>query len=108
MGLERLMRKLFGTTPQIDLDHWMVRTRIARPVTFDFTKLADQVMRTNVTTLAVHLEAAAEVRDSKVILQPTGQAFPLEGKAPDDPAPGRRRLKVHGWEGGAARLEVVP
>src|SRR2546427_300813 len=99
MGLERLMRKLFGTTPQIDLDRSMVRTRIPKPMTFDFVDLADQVKRTNVTTLAVYLEAAAEVLDGKVILQPTGQAFPLEGKPPGDPGPVRRRLKVHGWEG---------
>jgi len=108
MGLDRLMRKLFGTIPQIDLDRSMVRTRIPRPVTFDFVDLADQVKRTNVRTLAVHLEATAEVQDGKVILQPTGQAFPLEGKAPADPGPARRRVKVHDWAGGAARLEVVP
>ncbi|HEY3227087.1 MAG TPA: hypothetical protein VGK61_08865 [Planctomycetota bacterium] len=101
------MRNLFGTTPQIDLDHSMVRTRIAKPVTFDFASLADQVKRTNVTTLAVHLEAAAEVRDGQVVLQPTGQAFPLEGRLLGDPGAARRRLKVHGWEGGSARLEVV-
>jgi len=107
MGLERLMRKLFGTTPQIDLDQSMVRTRIPKPVTFNFADLADQVKRTNVRTIAVHLEVSAEIRDGKVILQPTGQAFPLEGKPPDNTGPVRRRLKVHGWEGGAARLEVV-
>jgi len=108
MGLERLMKRLYGTTPQIDLDRSMVRTRISKPVTFDFVDLADQVKRTNVRTLEVHLEATAEVRDGQVILQPTGQAFPLEGKPPGDPGPGRRRLKVHDWAGGAARLEVVP
>jgi hypothetical protein len=107
MGLERLMRSEFGTTPQIDLDRSMVRTRIAKSVTFNFAELADKVRRTNVRTLEVHLEAAAEVRDGKVILNPSGQAFPLEGTPRVEPGIVVRRMKVHGWDTESPRLEPV-
>ena len=100
------MRNLYGTTPYINLDQWMVRTRIARPVTFDFPDLADRVKRANVTTLKVRLEVEAEFRGGRMILQPTGQAFPLEGPPPADPKRGWRRLEVLDWGSPDPRVKL--
>ncbi|MFN3484998.1 MAG: hypothetical protein ACK44W_05895 [Planctomycetota bacterium] len=108
MGLERLFRNLYGTTPQIDMDRQLARARVPAPRPLDFTGLADGIKRNNVGTAAILLRATAEVRDAKVILQPTGQEFPLHGRAPGDPSARRRTLRVHGWEDPATtRLEVI-
>jgi hypothetical protein len=106
MGLERLMRKLYGTTPYINLDEWKVRTRISSPVRFDFPDLADQVKRTNVTTLKVRLEVEAEFGEGKMIFHPTGQAFPLDGAPPADPKRGWRRLEVLEWGSANPRVKL--
>lgn len=108
MGLERLFRNLYGTTPQIDMDRQLARARIPDPRPLDFARLADGIKRNNVGTAAIRLQATAEVRDFTVILRPTGQEFPLHGSAPEDPSARRRTLRVHGWEDPATiRLELV-
>src|SRR5688572_13328271 len=95
MGLERLLTGLYGTVPQLDMDKQFARARVVAPMELDFAKLADGIKRNNVGTAGMTLWASAEVKDGRVILQPTGQAFPLEGRA----APGvaRRKLVVHDW-----------
>ena len=95
MGLEKLLRGLYGSVPQLDMDKQFARVRVIRPMTFDFQELADGIRRNNVGTAGIELEATVEVADSKVVIQPTGQSFPLSGAAL--PA-GRRRLKVLTWE----------
>jgi hypothetical protein len=108
MGLERLFRNLYGTTPQIDMDRQLARARVPDPRPLDFTGLAEGIRRNNVGTAAITVRAIAEVARGKVILQPTGQEFALHGNAPADGGARPRRLRVHGWEDPAAiRLEVL-
>ena len=107
MGLERLLTGLYGTVPQLDMDRQFARARVVRPMELDFAKLVDGIKRNNVGTAAITVEATAEVKDGKVVLQPTGQTFPLEGGA--SPGVARRKLKVHEWTDPAkTRLEVLP
>lgn len=108
MGLERLFRNLYGPTPQIDLDKQIARARVPQPLPLDFAQLADGIKRANVGTAAIRFEARAEVKDGKVVLHPTGQAFPLAGPPPPDPAAARRWMNVLEWEDpGKTRLEVI-
>src|SRR5687767_1232852 len=97
MGLERLLTGLYGTVPQLDMDKQFTRSRVIQPMQLDFAKLVDGIKRNNVGTAGITLEATAEVKDGKVVLQPTGQAFPLEGSPPTSPGSARRKLKVHDW-----------
>jgi hypothetical protein len=108
MGLERLLTGLYGTVPQLDMDRQFARARVIRPMALDFAALADGIKRNNVGTAGITLEAVAEVRDGKVVLQPTGQAFALEGSGPASPGRARRRLRVHAWTDPAlTRLEIL-
>ena len=108
MGLEKLLTGLYGTVPQLDMDQQFARVRVAKPMNLDFAQLAEGIKRNNVGTAGITVEATAEVKDGKVVLQPTGQAFPLEGRAPTSPGHARRKLKVHDWTDAAkTRLEVV-
>ena len=108
IGLERLLTGLYGTVPQLDMDQQFARARVIQPMMLDFAKLADGIKRNNVGTAGITLEATAEVKDGKVVLKPTGQAFPIEGAAPAPPGPARRKLKVHDWTDPArTRLEII-
>ena len=108
MGLERLFRNLYGPTPSLDMDKQLARARVPKPMTLDFAALADGIKRNNVGTAAIVLEATAEVKDGRVVLQPTGQGFPLAGAPPADPAPARRRLKILDWEDPTkTRMEIL-
>ena|SRR5688572_22348242 len=93
MGLERLIQKTYGTTPQIDLDKQILRARVPKPTTFDFGALADGIKRANVGTAAIVLSAPFEVKDGRVVIRDTGQTFKLEG-----PSTGGSRLRILGWE----------
>jgi len=95
MGLEKLLRGLYGSVPQLDMDRQFARVRVIRPMALDFKALADGIKRNNVGTAAIEVEATVEASGDRVILQPTGQAFPRTGPPPE---PGRRRLKVLDWE----------
>jgi hypothetical protein len=48
---------------------------VPQPTAFDFRELADGVKRNNLGLGGFILEADAEVRDGRVLLRPTGQAF---------------------------------
>jgi len=89
-GLERLLRNLYGSTPQIDLDRQIARVRVVKPVVFDFPKLVDGLKRANVGYGAAAVTADVEVKDGTLVLRDTGQALPLEGPA----AGGRRTFDV--------------
>jgi hypothetical protein len=105
MGLEKLLTGLYGSVPQLDMDNQFARVRVVKPVTFDFRALADGIKRNNVGTAWIEFEATAELRDSQVVIQPTGQIFRLAGSAPEKKGTARRRLKVVGWED-PAKTEV--
>jgi hypothetical protein len=94
MGLEKLLRGLYGTVPQLDMDKQFARVRVIQPMTFDFKALSDGIRRNNVGTAAIEVEATVDVAGGKVVIQPTGQSFLLLGTG----ASGRRRLKVLDWE----------
>lgn len=105
MGLEKLLRGLYGSVPQLDMDQQFARVRVARPTTFDFRALADGIKRNNVGTAWIEFEATAELRDGQVVIQPTGQTFRLAGSPPEMKGTARRRMKVINWED-PARTEV--
>ena len=97
MGLEKLLRGLYGTAPQLDMDRQFARVRVPTPLSFDFKALADGTRRNNVGTAGIELEATIEVRDGKALIRPTGQTFFLDGPAPAGDAKWRR-WKVLFWE----------
>lgn len=104
MGLERLLRGLYGTDPQIDLDRGFARARVPRPTSFDFAKLADGVKRTNAGLLGFQLEADVTISKGKVVLHQTGQAFVLRGDSGETAAPARRKMKIVEWTDPAATV----
>ncbi|MBI3855915.1 MAG: hypothetical protein HY293_09530 [Planctomycetes bacterium] len=108
MGLEKLLRGLYGSVPQLDMDRQFARSRVIQPMTFDFRALADGIRRNNVGTAGIEFEALAEIRDGKVMIQPTGQTFPLSGDPPAEKGAVWRRMKVQGWEDLAiTRVEIL-
>lgn len=102
MGLEKLLRGLYGSVPQLDMDRQFARVRVPAPMAFDFKALADGIRRNNVGTAAIEVEAVMEVREGKVVIRPTGQTFPLGGAPPPDGAAAKRRAAVRNWEDPAA------
>jgi hypothetical protein len=103
MGLERLIQKTYGTTPQIDLDKQILRARVPRPMRLDFTALADGIKRANVGTAAIEIDVPFDVKDGRVILRETGQEFPLHGERAQG-----SRLRVLDWENpSTTRVEIV-
>jgi len=108
MGLEKLLRGLYGSVPQLDMDAQFARVRVPTPMTFDFRALADGIRRNNVGTAGIEVQAVIDVQGGKVVFQPTGQTFPLEGAPPAEAGPARRKVRVRHWEDPAATtLEVV-
>src|SRR5262245_57400048 len=97
MGLEKLLRGLYGTVPQLDMDKQFARSRVLTPTTFDFKALADGIKRNNVGTAGIEFEATAEIKDGRLVVQPTGQAFRLAGTPPEQKGRARRRVKVLDW-----------
>jgi hypothetical protein len=96
MGLEKLLRGLYGTGPQLDMDRQFARVRVPKPMTFDFQALADGIKRNNVGTAGIEVEATVEIRDGRVVFQPTGQTFPLRNAPAKGPA--RKRMRVLDWD----------
>jgi len=108
MGLEKLLRGLYGSVPQLDMDQQFARVRVIRPMAFDFKALADGIKRNNVGTAGIEVEATVEVGDAQVVIQPTGRSFPRSGPPPAGEKSPRRRLKVLNWEDPArTSLEVL-
>ena len=108
MGLEKLLRGLYGSAPQLDMDAQFARVRVIKPVTFDFKALADGIKRNNVGTAGIEVEANTEVRNGQVVIQPTGQTFRLAGTPADRQGPARHRWKVLNWEDpGRTEMELL-
>lgn len=106
MGLEKLLRGLYGSVPQLDMDQQFARVRVPKPMTLDFKALADGIKRNNVGTAGIEFEATVEVRDGKVVIQPTGQTFSLAGTPPAGAA--RKWMKVLNWEDSSlTRIEIL-
>ena len=108
MGLEKLLRGLYGSVPQLDMDQQFARVRVPKPMTLDFKALADGIKRNNVGTAGIEIEASVQIRDGKVVIQPTGQTFPLAGSSPEQQDATRHRLKVLTWDDPAkTELQVL-
>jgi len=109
MGLEKLLRGLYGSAPQLDMDKQFARVRVPKPMEFDFYALADGIKRNNVGTAAIQVEAVVAIESGTVKFAETGQTFPLEGAAPSPAGPARRKMRVHDWlDKAKTRLEIVP
>ncbi len=98
MGLEKLLRGLYGTRPQIDMDQQIARSRVVAPMTLDFHALAEGIRKNNVGVAGIQLQATGEFKGGRIVLAPTGQAFPVEGAPPANPGPSRRSMKVLDWD----------
>lgn len=96
MGLEKLLRGLYGSGPQLDMDRQFARVRVPKPMTFDFRALADGIQRNNVGTAGIELQATVEIRDGTVVIQPTGQTLKLSNSPSKGSA--RKRMKVADWD----------
>lgn len=109
MGLEKLLRGLYGSDPQLDMDQQVARSRVPAPMRFDFAALADGIKRNNVGTSRIWVEATVVVKDGQVEIRPTGQRFPLAGLPPPEAGPARRRLNVLEWSDPAkTKVEIIP
>ena len=98
LGLEKLLRNLYGTVPQIDLDRQFARVRIPRPVVFDFAAIAEKVERTNTGLGGIAVVVRTMIRGDQVEIVDTGQRFPLEAARPPDEHAEWRRLELLGWK----------
>jgi len=63
----------------------------------DFHELADGLRRNNVGLDFVELEATVVIENGQVVIQPTGQRFPLSGDPPKEMSATRRKFKVLGY-----------
>jgi len=94
LGLERLFRSRFGSTPQIDLDLQVARARVQQPQRFDFAALADGLKRSNLGVHSINFEAEVRFDGDRVVIVGSDQSFTLEGPATAD---GWVRLSVQHW-----------
>jgi len=109
MGLEKFLRGLYGTEPQIDMDRQIARARVPRPMRLDFAALADGIKRANVGTAGILVVAIVETKQGFVRFQATGQSFPLKGPAGQEGEARRLSLRVLDWElPDRTKLEIVP
>jgi hypothetical protein len=69
-------------------------------MTLDFHELADALRRNNVGLEFVEIELTASIENGQVVIQPTGQRFPLSGEPPKEAGATRRRFKVVGHKPG--------
>ena len=97
MGLEKLLRGLYGSRPQLDMDQQFARSRVPSPMALDFRALAEGIRKNNVGVAGITFQATAEVKGGRLVLTPTGQTFALEGN-PADTGPSRRTMKVLDWD----------
>ena len=95
MGLERLLRRLYGAGPQIDIEKQIARNRVPNPVTFDFKELEQGIKRNNIDVAGLTLHADVKVSEGKANLS-TGQSYPWRG-APPGESNGHVRMKVLDW-----------
>ncbi len=104
MGVARLLRGLYGSEPQIDIEQQWARVRVPAPVTFDFVTLDEGFEKNNYAIEGIRLRLEVEMGDGRATVPATGQSFPLRGEPPGEPGvPGergaaRRWLRVLDWK----------
>lgn len=108
-GLEKALRHLYGTRPQIDLDRQIARIRVVSPVGFDFPELADRVRRSNTGLDGIIVTARIAEREGGVEIAGSGQRYALEGNPATLPRePVLRRFRILGWkEPSSMRVRLV-
>lgn len=109
MGLEKLLRGLYGSEPQLDMDRQFARSRIPRPMPLDFAALADGMRHNNVGVAGITVEAKVDIKGDSVRFAATGQSFPLQGPSAPEGEFRRLKLRVLHWEDPArTHLEIIP
>lgn len=99
LGLEKALRRLYGTSPQIDLDRQLARCKIPAPVLLDFPQLADEVRRANTGLGGILLTVEAIGQQDEVEFVRSGQRLPLEpGATPLPRQAGWRRITIINWD----------
>ena len=106
--MERLLRNLYGSTPQIDLDRQIARVRVVRPTVLDFPGLVDGLRRNNVGFGGVEVTADVKDVNGHLRFEATGQSFPRSGPEPGAQVPARRTMRVlDAKDPSKTRLEIV-
>lgn len=94
MGLERLLKNLYGSDIQIDLDQKIARARVPKPGPIDFPVLADGVIKNNMGLGGIAVTVASRIEDGHVVFEKTGQRHRLEGAPPAETGPAIRKVKA--------------
>ena len=112
MGVARLLRGLYGSEPQIDVEQQWARVRAPAPVRFDFVALDGGFTKNNYKLEGIRLRLVVETGDGRATIPATGQSFPLRGEPPGEPGepgPARRWLRVLDWGDPAkTAVEIEP
>lgn len=98
LGLEKFLRSVFSTDPQIDLDRQLARVRLVSPVTLDFARLAEGFRKANTGLGEIRITAQTTLMPDSVMLLPTGQTFPSAQARVADPEPKLRTLRFSSWQ----------
>jgi hypothetical protein len=61
---------------------------------FDFAELADGIRRNNLGLAGFTLQTTARVQDGRVVIEATGQSFPLRGSPPAETGARLRTFRV--------------
>lgn len=94
LGLEKMLTRLFGTTPQIDLDRQVARVRLAEPTGIDLSRVEDGFRRSNTGLGGIWITARGTPREGWFVLSSTGQRFRLSISAADEPEPRWRTIRL--------------
>jgi len=94
MGLERLLKNLYGSDIQIDLDQKLARARVPKPGPIDFPALADGVIKNNMGLGGITVTVSSRIDDGHVVFEKTGQRHRLDGEAPAETGAQLRRVKA--------------
>ena len=94
LGLEKFLRSLYSTAPQIDLERQMARVRVPEPVMIDLPGIVDGFRRANTGLNSVWVTASGVVSGGRLLLRETKQPLPLVDSVADDPDEKRQTLRV--------------
>jgi hypothetical protein len=94
LGLEKFLRSLYSTAPQIDLERQMARVRVPEPVKIDLPGIVDGFRRANTGLDSVWVTASGVVSGGRLLLSETKQSLPLVDSVADDPGEKRQTLRV--------------
>lgn len=96
VGLDKFLRKLYGTRPSIDLDRSIARLRIPSPAAIDPAEIARGFERANTGLGRIMLTVKCTLLPGHVAIFPTGQRFVVRGVEAVAPVPRWRRVVFPG------------